>query len=111
MDLKELNELKAAYETALREKGQEIIKVAFRDMFEKHPDLISLRWTQYTPYFNDGDACTFSVHDPEAGWVGMPDYDPNEDQGDGEHRYLSWWDVDQYPEYAKKNPPEWLREV
>lgn len=27
----------------------------------EHPGVESLRWTQYTPYFNDGEACIFSV--------------------------------------------------
>lgn len=34
-------------------------------IFNKHPELIAVRWTQYTPYFNDGDACEFSVHEPQ----------------------------------------------
>ena len=25
------------------------------------PALKAIRWNQYTPYFNDGDPCTFSV--------------------------------------------------
>lgn len=25
--------------------------------------LVGLQWTQYTPYFNDGDPCVFRVHD------------------------------------------------
>ena len=25
----------------------------------------SVRWSQYTPYFNDGDACVFGVNDFE----------------------------------------------
>ena len=32
-----------------------------KDLFEKYPDLVQFSWRQYAPYFNDGDACTFSV--------------------------------------------------
>lgn len=30
------------------------------------PNVLEFGWTQYTPYFNDGDICEFSVHSP---WV------------------------------------------
>ena len=28
--------------------------------------VMAIRWTQYTPYFNDGDECIFGVHEPEV---------------------------------------------
>jgi len=31
-------------------------------LFEKHPKIKSISWNQYTPYFNDGDECTFSAN-------------------------------------------------
>lgn len=30
-------------------------------LFKDHPKLKSFSWVQYTPYFNDGDTCTFSA--------------------------------------------------
>lgn len=30
------------------------------------PEVTAVTWTQYTPYFNDGDACTFSVYEPRV---------------------------------------------
>ena len=61
---------------ALKEKQNEISKLkaeaqqmasdAFdefcKQIFEKHPKIESFGWTQYTPYFNDGDTCTFSAN-------------------------------------------------
>jgi hypothetical protein len=42
-------------------------RVAFKDLcaevFAQAPGVDAIAWTQYTPYFNDGDACTFSVGD------------------------------------------------
>lgn len=29
------------------------------DLFNEHQNLVSYSWTQYTPYFNDGDECVF----------------------------------------------------
>lgn len=31
-------------------------------LFEENPRLRSFTWNQYTPSWNDGDACTFSAH-------------------------------------------------
>jgi len=33
-----------------------------RELFETNPELISFTFRQYTPYFNDGDECVFSVN-------------------------------------------------
>ena len=60
----------------LREKQEEIRKMKqemleasnkiFTDLtktiFEDHPKLESFGWSQYTPYFNDGETCTFSAN-------------------------------------------------
>lgn len=57
----------------LKEKNNQIYKIKkeIKDMssglfedfqsyiFEKYPDIHSFGWTQYTPYFNDGEACIF----------------------------------------------------
>lgn len=42
------------------------------------PDFLRLQWSQYTPYFNDGDSCEFTVCDPEIYLL-----DPDEDASDG----------------------------
>ena len=38
-------------------------RVAFSEFFESNPDIDQIVWTQYTPYFNDGDPCIFGVND------------------------------------------------
>lgn len=40
---------------------KDYLKEGFGAIFEKYPKLKSLRWEQYAPYFNDGDACIFHV--------------------------------------------------
>lgn len=49
-----------------RVKMQETAKGLFTEMsaelFAENPELVSFSWTQYTPYFNDGDVCEFSCH-------------------------------------------------
>jgi len=46
-----------------REKSQKIFKEGFSAFFEQVPLIKAVSWTQYTPYFNDGEACVFSVGD------------------------------------------------
>jgi hypothetical protein len=62
----ELKDLKAAYDRKLRDEGQAAVKDAFKDFFDQYPEVRSVKWSQYTPYFNDGDACHFGVNEFEA---------------------------------------------
>lgn len=47
----------------IRQKAKGVMAVVFRDFFEKWPEVEVLTWNQYTPYFNDGEECVFSVND------------------------------------------------
>lgn len=51
------------------------------------PGVESVKWEQYTPYFNDGDACVFGVHDPRVLIAGS-----EEEAGEYEDGYLTSWD-------------------
>lgn len=42
--------------------AQEAFKETAQEVFAAHPKLESFAWNQYTPYFNDGDACVFGVN-------------------------------------------------
>lgn len=54
---------------AIRDKMHKDGKVAilegFKEFFNNHPEAKEIVWTQYTPYFNDGDVCTFSMNPME----------------------------------------------
>jgi hypothetical protein len=45
------------------ERFKEELRTAFKTVFAEYPNVTRLVWTQYTPYFNDGDPCVFSVND------------------------------------------------
>src|SRR6476661_3962783 len=51
----------------IRKEATEKIKTSlnglFKEFFANTPEIIYITWDQYTPYFNDGDTCEFSVHD------------------------------------------------
>lgn len=58
---------KVAELNAVKADAVKVIRDNFKDLFvgffEKHPAVECIGWTQYTPYFNDGDTCEFNVHD------------------------------------------------
>lgn len=43
---------------------REALRAALQAFLDKHPERQSIGWSQYTPYFNDGDACVFGVGSP-----------------------------------------------
>jgi len=74
MEQKLLNTLKMEHKTLqeqinelnkqMREKSKDLMKEAFRDFLGKYDEVVeNIYWTQYTPHFNDGEACEFGVND------------------------------------------------
>jgi hypothetical protein len=86
-DLK--NEMKA--------QGKEALFEAFRQLFAENPQIVEIQWTQYTPYFNDGDVCSFSRHD-------MAFYlDSDEDlEDDSPYDHTVWYIKQKNPTLAQK---------
>jgi len=64
MDIKEFKKARKKYFAIVREKGIQVMESLFIKLFADNPDIKEVKWEQYTPYFNDGDACIFQVHDP-----------------------------------------------
>jgi len=66
-DLKEQFDALIEKQKQLKEQfqfaGKVILKRAFKEFFDANPGVKCIVWTQYTPYFNDGDTCTFSVNE------------------------------------------------
>lgn len=44
-----------------------------------HPEITGIAWTQYTPYFNDGEPCVFSASDPYFAFEGIGSDDEDAD--------------------------------
>lgn len=69
-----MSDLQSAFDKLLNEQrelqrkfqatAQALFKETTKEFFEKNPAITAIVWTQYTPYFNDGDTCEFSVHEP-----------------------------------------------
>lgn len=84
--LKQLAQQVRELQKKMADEGKEALHAAFREFFEAHPEVRSVVWTQYTPHWNDGDACSFSVNpmelklhekaaDDDTDWD-SPDEDP-----------------------------------
>lgn len=58
--LSEQEELRKKFQVT----AQELFKETTKEFFDGNPSIKAVVWTQYTPYFNDGDTCEFSVNSP-----------------------------------------------
>lgn len=64
-----------------RKAGRSAFNDALAAFFARYPEILAFRWAQYTPYFNDGDECTFGWHSPEFRVVAHlqpPDTEPTD---------------------------------
>lgn len=68
-EIEELNEQIKVKERELRaltrKRGVQEMANEFTSLFEEVPDLVGFEWEQYTPYFNDGSPCEFTVYTPD----------------------------------------------
>lgn len=55
---------KKAHDKALKALGKNIGKEIAVALAKAIPEGCAIEWSQYTPYFNDGEECVFSVNDP-----------------------------------------------
>lgn len=61
-ELDQMNAEMAALKKTHLEKSKELFTKVTKKLFESHPTLESFSWTQYTPYFNDGETCEFGIN-------------------------------------------------
>ena len=83
----EIDALKKAHMKELQSSFNEIIKL----FFEECPKVQAVVWSQYTPYFNDGDECVFRINEPHfiVDGFDVDDLkDPYEYEDDDEYKTL-----------------------
>ena len=62
-------------------KVTKMIASATSDLFKTYPQIEAMSWVQYTPAWNDGEPCEFSVCDPTFAIAGVgEDEDEDEDE-------------------------------
>lgn len=81
-----------AFKNKIHAEGKALLEESFKDIFVKHPEIEYITWTQYAPYFNDGEPCEFSVHEPYVKLKGKV-YEG--------HRY---WDLDSNYSFRDTKP-------
>lgn len=77
--VKKLVDARAKYDEQLKRIGKNVAKEVAKEIGALLPPGYGLKWTQGTPSFNDGDPCTFSVHDPS-----LVRLDAEEDESENE---------------------------
>jgi len=101
----ELEALKKAYDEKLEKEGENAVKEVFKEFFDKHPSAESISWTQYTPYFNDGDPCYFSVNEMELN--ADEDYEDEEKNSEESQEDPTltddFWELQNIPEEVLKS--------
>lgn len=58
---------KAAIEKTLKKKVSQLFQQQAKELFDNHSELESFMWSQYTPYFNDGEECKFYAYRDSIG--------------------------------------------
>lgn len=100
MDLKEFKVKQEELEKALGKNAKNILAEEFKSFFAAHPEIDAVRWTQYTPHFNDGEPCIFernrfdvrikdNAKTPALGDEQLIDQTEYDDDG-----FFNGWDLD-----------------
>ncbi len=95
MSLKDLTKKMADLRAEMAKVGKEEFIGEFAKLFEAHPILLGVKWRAYTPYFNDGDACTFSVHEPSYSIEGLVSKYPEEDEEENGAGYIDSYSINE----------------
>lgn len=93
----------------ITDAAKEVFAVESKELFTKFPKLKSFNWHQYTPYFNDGEACEFRTCTDyiKLGYEGV------EADEDEEYDYMEYTSVDENGLYRpwRSDEPRALTEV
>lgn len=99
-DFEKVNEEFQRQQTQACEKFKVAFEAFMKDFFKLVPQVKQVRWDQYTPYFNDGDSCTFSVNEPyfsnylhNSDDYDEDDYDEDEDEDDTDDTEKYEWEI------------------
>jgi hypothetical protein len=88
----EIISLRSELERKIKSFGKEAITEGFTPLFTANPSIQGIVWTQYTPYFNDGEACVFGVGEPALIFsreMAMK-LRPGQDFDDFDDNYVPW---------------------
>lgn len=68
-------DMRASVISAMNIEGRAVFNKAVQSIFVTYPEIEKFSWTQYTPYFNDGDICAFTAYiDGDYLYINGKDY-------------------------------------
>ena len=93
----------------LQAEAAEQIKPLLMQFIADNPQVARVQWTQYTPYFNDGDTCEFRLNEPEFFFV-SEECDEEDDYEEGTSSFGNAIEngVRGYRYQGKFEPSQWL---
>lgn len=91
MDLVALKAEQKALKDKFEAEGKKALVHGVRAIFDKFPDVAAVRWTQYTPGFNDGEPCTFGVHVSGVRLLSQMDSDSSEESDEDDNEWDGTW--------------------
>jgi hypothetical protein len=74
---------------ALQKEAASQIKQLLQEFITTHSQVKAIKWTQYTPHFNDGEPCVFGVSEFGFFFEG-DDLDASHYDGELPYRYEDW---------------------
>lgn len=80
MELQQVRDQIKQLQEKAREMSHELFVEGSKQVFADFPELVSVSWRQYTPYFNDGDTCTFRAHNEYPAMTVLVDGEEIEDE-------------------------------
>ncbi len=63
MELKDIQKQFKELQEKMKKDGETAFKKAAKEMLDKFPRVEAFKWSQYTPSWNDGSPCTFSINE------------------------------------------------
>lgn len=84
----EYNKAKESLRSIVSVHASKIVKHKLDELKNTPFEILAVKWSQYTPYFNDGEPCIFGVNDLRVLIDGIP-----KDAGDYEDGWIDIWDM------------------
>lgn len=100
--IEQFNSIKAK----MKADGEQLVGAYIKELMAEHPKIAAVKWTQYTPYFNDGDPCVFGVNEADFRFVGAEPKDGEDNDSSEEDDDEAGWFSSWSPPYGFKGTAE-----
>jgi hypothetical protein len=97
--MRQLEEL-AEEKKKFQQKAKDMLKDCIQDFMKENSEIKALGWIQFTPYFNDGEECVFSIHQ-----LGFTTKDLTEEELED----YKWFDDGPWIETGNRSDSDYMR--